>query len=94
MAAIGYVNRQTDGSYKGFLNTLSIRRSIVLLANRDKEAENQPDFRDFTDDRERVDLGTLKPYGVEVNGREIRLTQLADRRALAKPSPLIDDPAT
>ena len=39
-------------------------------------------------------FATLKPYGVEVNGREIRLTQLADLRALAKPSPLIDDPAT
>jgi CRP/FNR family transcriptional activator FtrB len=39
-------------------------------------------------------FSTLRPYGVEVNGREIRLTQLADLRALAKPSPLIDDPAT
>ena len=57
MAAIGYVNRQADGSYKGFINTLSIRRSIVLLPNRDKDADNQPDFRVFTDDRERVELG-------------------------------------
>lgn len=57
MAAIGYVNRQPDGSYRGFLNTLSIRRSIVLLPNRDKDAENQPDFRVVTDDRERVELG-------------------------------------
>ncbi|MGF1627887.1 MAG: cyclic nucleotide-binding domain-containing protein [Kiloniellaceae bacterium] len=39
-------------------------------------------------------FATLKPYGVEVNGREIRLNQLTDLRALAKPSPLIDDPAT
>lgn len=57
MAAIGYVNRQADGSYKGFVNTLSIRRSVVLLPNREKESENQPDFRVFTDDRERVELG-------------------------------------
>jgi uncharacterized protein (DUF736 family) len=57
MAAIGYVNRQQDGSYKGFINTLSIRRSVVLLPNRDKDADNQPDFRVFTDDRERVELG-------------------------------------
>jgi len=57
MAAIGYVNRQSDGSYKGFINTLSIRRSVVLLPNRDKDADNQPDFRVFTDDRERVELG-------------------------------------
>ncbi len=39
MAAIGYVNRQADGSYKGFINTLSIRRSVVLLPNRDKDAD-------------------------------------------------------
>ena len=39
-------------------------------------------------------FATLKPYGVEVNGREIRLTQIDDLRTLAKPSPLIDDPST
>ena len=39
-------------------------------------------------------FATLKPYGVEVNGREIRLTKLDDLRKLAKPSPLIDDPST
>ncbi|HIC81482.1 MAG TPA: cyclic nucleotide-binding domain-containing protein [Kiloniellaceae bacterium] len=39
-------------------------------------------------------FGTLKPYGVEVKGREIRLTKTADLAALAKPNPLIDDPAS
>jgi len=39
-------------------------------------------------------FGTLKPYGVAVKGREIRLTKTADLAALAKPSPLIDDPAS
>lgn len=39
-------------------------------------------------------FATLKPYGVEVNGREIRLTKPAELRKLARPSPLIDDPAT
>jgi CRP/FNR family transcriptional activator FtrB len=39
-------------------------------------------------------FGTLKSYGVEVNGREIKLTRIAALRALAKPSPLIDDPAS
>lgn len=39
-------------------------------------------------------FATLKPYGVEVNGREIRLTKLDDLRRLAKPTPLIDDPST
>lgn len=39
-------------------------------------------------------FATLKPYGVEVNGREISLTRIDDLRNLAKPTPLIDDPAT
>lgn len=39
-------------------------------------------------------FATLKPYGVEVNGREIRLTKIEDLRNLAKPTPLIDDPAS
>lgn len=39
-------------------------------------------------------FATLKPYGVEVNGREIRLNDLNALTTLAKPSPLIDDPAT
>ena len=38
-------------------------------------------------------FGTLKPYGVEVNGAEIELTKLADLEVLAKPNPLIDDPS-
>ena len=57
MAAIGHVTRQADGSYKGTVKTLSIQRAIVLLPNRDKDADNQPDFRVFTDDRDRVELG-------------------------------------
>lgn len=39
-------------------------------------------------------FATLKPYGVEVNGREIRLTKIDDLRSLAKPSHLIDDPTS
>ena len=37
-------------------------------------------------------FGTLKPYGVEVNGRVIHLTKIDDLRRIAKPHPLIDDP--
>jgi CRP/FNR family transcriptional activator FtrB len=36
-------------------------------------------------------FGTLKPYGVVVNGGEIRLTMLEDLTTLAKPTRLIDD---
>ncbi len=35
-------------------------------------------------------FGTLRPYGVAVNGAEVRLTLLADLRRLAKPDPLIE----
>lgn len=37
-------------------------------------------------------FGTLKPYGVEVNGRVIHLTKIDDLRRIAKPHSLIDDP--
>ena len=38
-------------------------------------------------------FGTLRPYGVEVSGAEIRLANVEDLRVLAKPNPLIDDPS-
>jgi CRP/FNR family transcriptional activator FtrB len=37
-------------------------------------------------------FATLKPYGVEVDGGEIRLARIQELIGLAKPSPLIDDP--
>ncbi len=37
-------------------------------------------------------FGTLKPYGVEVDGADIGLTKPDDLVRLAKPNPLIDDP--
>jgi len=36
-------------------------------------------------------FATLKPYGVEVNGSEVTLTDLGGLRTLAKPNPLIDE---
>ncbi|MBU2531403.1 MAG: cyclic nucleotide-binding domain-containing protein [Alphaproteobacteria bacterium] len=36
-------------------------------------------------------FNTLKPYGVEVNGAEIRINELDDLKTFAKPHPLIDD---
>lgn len=38
-------------------------------------------------------FNTLKAYGVEVEGRDIRLTDPEALQTLAKPTPLIDDPA-
>ncbi len=38
-------------------------------------------------------FNTLRPYGVSVNGSELRLTLIADLRRLAKPDPLIENQA-
>lgn len=37
-------------------------------------------------------FNTLKPYGVMVDGRAVRLNKVDDLTVLAKPTPLIDDP--
>lgn len=37
-------------------------------------------------------FATLKPYGVSVDGADIRLSMIEDLKRLAKPNPLIDDP--
>ena len=39
-------------------------------------------------------FNTLKPYGVEVDGSNIKLTDVAALEVLAKPNPLIDDRST
>ena len=39
-------------------------------------------------------FNTLRPYGVTVRGAEIELSRIEDLRRLAKPTPLIDDPAS
>ena len=42
MPAIGRVTRQSDGTYKGVLATLSIRQTIQFVANK-KANDSQPD---------------------------------------------------
>jgi CRP/FNR family transcriptional regulator, transcriptional activator FtrB len=39
-------------------------------------------------------FNTLKPYGVDVDGARIQLSDLRALETLAKPNPLIDEPAT
>lgn len=36
-------------------------------------------------------IKSLRPYGVEIDGQRVTITDLADLEQLAKPSPLIDD---
>lgn len=44
MPAIGRVTKQTDGTYKGQLATLSIRANIQFVKNKKKQTDSQPDF--------------------------------------------------
>jgi uncharacterized protein (DUF736 family)/predicted nucleotidyltransferase/HEPN domain-containing protein len=45
MPAIGYVTKQSNGSFKGQLKTLSIRAEVEIIPNRSKSADSQPDYR-------------------------------------------------
>lgn len=49
MAAIGYVTKRSDGSFKGSLKTLSIRADIEIVANDAKTSDSQPDYRVTSD---------------------------------------------
>lgn len=49
MAAIGYVTRRSDGSFKGSLKSLSIRADIEIVANDAKTSDSQPDYRVTSD---------------------------------------------
>lgn len=74
MPAIGYVQRQSDGSFKGQLRTLSIRADIELVPNRHKSGE-QPDYRVLSNG---VDLGGGWRRVGEVSEREyVRLAMSA-----------------
>ena len=65
MAAIGYVQAQQDGSFKGVLKTLSVRAEIEIVPNRGKLGD-QPDYR-------------VVSNGVELGGGWIRTGELSQR---------------
>lgn len=44
MPAIGYVQRQADGSFKGSIRTLSVSAEIAIVPNHGKQGD-QPDYR-------------------------------------------------
>jgi uncharacterized protein (DUF736 family) len=74
MPAIGYVQRQEDGSLKGMLKTLSVNAEIVILPNRGKSGE-QPDYRVLSNG---VELGAGWIRTGEVSQREyVRLAMSA-----------------
>lgn len=78
MPAIGHVQRQADGSFKGAIRTLSVRADIEIVPNRGKTGE-QPDYRILSSG---VELGGGWIRTGEVSGREyIRLAMSAPELA-------------
>jgi uncharacterized protein (DUF736 family) len=74
MPAIGYVTKNEDGSFKGQLKTLSIRAEIVIVANRGKSADTQPDYRVLSDG---VEIGAGWTRRSETSGRDYVSLSLA-----------------
>lgn len=74
MPAIGYVQRLSDGSFKGSIKTLSVRAEVEIIPNRGKTGE-QPDYRVLS---QGVELGGGWIRTGEVSGREyVRLAMSA-----------------
>jgi len=74
MPAIGYVQRQDDGSFKGSIKTLSVNTEIQIVPNRGKTGE-QPDYRVLAGS---VELGGGWVRTGEVSQREyVRLAMSA-----------------
>ena len=65
MPAIGYVQRQNDGSFKGSIRTLSVSAEIAIIPNRGKIGE-QPDYR-------------ILAGGVELGGGWIKTGEVSQR---------------
>lgn len=74
MAAIGYVTKQEDGSFKGQLKTLSIRADIVIVANETRNADTQPHYRVLSDG---VEIGAGWNRRAETSGRDYVSLSLA-----------------
>ena len=65
MPAIGHVQRQSDGSFKGQIRTLSVSADIAIVPNRGKQGD-QPDYR-------------ILSNGVELGGGWIRTGEVSNR---------------
>ncbi len=67
MAQIGFVLKQSDGSYQGQIRTLSIKTTIQITPNGSKDPEsNQPDYR-------------VQSGGVEIGAGWIRTSETSGR---------------
>ncbi|MBA3898268.1 MAG: DUF736 family protein [Sphingomonadaceae bacterium] len=67
MAAIGYVTRTDTGSFKGLLNTLTIKADIEIVPNTNKANDVQPDYRVLAGG---VEIGAAWNRRSETTGRD------------------------
>ena len=74
MPAIGYVTKSEDGSFKGQIKTLSISADIMVVANRNKASDAQPDYRVLSDG---VEIGAGWMRRSETSGRDYVSLSLA-----------------
>ncbi len=74
MAAIGYVTKNDDGSFKGQLKTLSIRADIAIIVNASRSGDTQPHYRVLSDG---VEIGAGWTRRSESSGREYVSLSLA-----------------
>lgn len=58
MPPIGYLRKQTDGSYKGELQTATVRKPLELRPTGRRADGRLPEFRVFLD--EDVEIGTAR----------------------------------
>ncbi len=66
MPTIGRVIRRGDGSYAGFLATLSIRKNITFVP-KDKTSDQQPDFVIMAGD---IEIGAAWNKTGQASGKE------------------------
>lgn len=74
MASIGFVTKQENGGFKGYLRTLSIRADIDIVPNNSKSSDHQPDFRVLT---QGVEIGAGWLRTGELSGKEYVSLSLA-----------------
>lgn len=74
MPAIGYVNKDENGTYTGQLKTLSIRAEITIQPNTRKAHDAQPDYRVVSGD---VEIGAGWNRHSETSGRDYVSLSLA-----------------
>ena len=74
MATIGYVTRTDTGSFKGQLNTLTIKADIEIVPNATKANDVQPDYRVVAGG---VEIGAAWNRRSETTGRDYVSLSLA-----------------